>query len=117
MGRHFLEKNLPPLNPLKISPYLTNVKKNLKKRCEKVWQKEKSAYLCNRKRETTLPPEGGTDGIEKEFFEEIYDIQQEKVRTQGKRPSIHNRMKEAWDREKNKTFYTTESLILAQDER
>jgi hypothetical protein len=36
--------------------------KNLKKIFKKVWQKEKSAYLCNRKRETTLPPEGGTDG-------------------------------------------------------
>ena len=115
-GGFFIEKNLSP-QPLENQPLSDKCQKKLKKRCEKVWQKEKSAYLCNRKRETTLPPEGGTDGIEKEFFEEIYDIQQEKVRTQGKRPSIQNRMKEAWDREKNKTFYTTESLILAQDER
>ena len=78
-----------------------------------------------RKKRVPLQPQtgndasaGGRDGRQKkEFFEEIYDIQQEKVRTQGKRPSIRNRMKEAWDREKNKTFYTTESLILAQDER
>ncbi len=77
-----------------ISKEMLRRKKNaakffFKKTSEKVWRKEKSAYLCNRKRETTLPPEGGTDGIKKEFFEEIYDIQQEKVRTQGKRPSIH----------------------------
>ena len=99
----FSQKNLSP-QPPENQPLSEKCQKNLKKTSEKVWRKEKSVYLCNRKRETTLPPEGGTDGIKKEFFEEIYDIQQEKVRTQGKRPSIHNRMKEAWDREKTKLF-------------
>ena len=101
--RRISQKN-PSLQHPENQALFDKCQKNLKKRCEKVWQKEKSAYLCNRKRETTLPPEGGTDGIKKEFFEEIYDIQQEKVRTHGKRPSIHNRMKEAWDREKTELF-------------
>ena len=84
---------------------------------KKFGEKKKARTFATANGKRRFRRRAGRTAEKKEFFEEIYDIQQEKVRTQGKRPSIHNRMKEAWDREKNRTFYTTESLILAQDER
>ena len=61
LPRRISQKNLSP-QPSENQALFDKHQKNLKKTSEKVWRKEKSAYLCNCKRETTLPPEGGTDG-------------------------------------------------------
>ena len=103
-GEAFSSKKNFPLNSLKISPYLENVKKTLKKDAKKFGKKKKARTFATANGKRRFRRRAGRTAEKKEFFEEIYDIQQEKVRTQGKRPSIHNRMKEAWDREKTKLF-------------